>query len=209
VEDENNDVDKRVGANVARYRTAKGMSQADLAADLATLGGIHVHQQTIAKIEKGTRSLKFMEGVMIAELLTVDVDDLSVGHNEAIQAAAQLETLEDIRRIGEELDDIGERLAYHLLRLAVGLGIDRTKQQADDETRAPAGESAGWIESQALDLLKRNWGRELNVRVELAMRRQPYLAEIRSEFAAPTYGEVLKRVSESPIIGTEYDATEA
>ena len=45
------DVDRRVGVNVARFRTAKGMSQADLAAWLTTLGGLHnMHQQTIAKI---------------------------------------------------------------------------------------------------------------------------------------------------------------
>lgn len=202
------DNDKLVGANIQKLRTAKGMSQADLAAALTTLGGVHMHQQTIQKIEKGTRPLKYMEAVTIAEVLTVDVHALSAGQTETVHAAANLKRLEDIFRMTEELDDVAKRLAYQLVMLAVRLGIDQ-KNQAEDETRTPADESAGWLERRIVDTLERNWGRELNEGIHLAMQQHPYLAEVKSEFAAPTYGEVLKRVSGSPIIWPVLDATEA
>jgi transcriptional regulator with XRE-family HTH domain len=196
------DVDKLVGANIQRLRTAKGMSQADLATALTKLGGRQlIHQQTIAKLEKGTRSLKYVEAVLIAELLTVDLHDLSAGQIEAV--AARLERLEGIRHMTEELDVVAKHLAYHLVMLAAGLGSVRNKERAEDETRTPEGESVGWLDSQVVDTLQTNWGRVLNERIHLAMQQHPYLAEIKSEFAASTYGEVLKRVSESPIVWPE------
>jgi len=205
VVDDTNGVDKLVGANVQRFRIAKGMSQADLATSLAKLYGVQMHQQTIAKIEKGTRSLKYMEAIQIAEQLTVDVHDLSAGENEAVRTAATLERVEDIWRMGKELDDVADRLAYELVMLAVGRAIDRNKERPDNETE----ESAGWLQSQVVDRLETNWGRVLNERIHLAMQQHPYLAEVRPDFAAPTYAEVLKRVSESLILWPVLDESEA
>jgi hypothetical protein len=110
----------------------------------------------------------------------------------------------------EELDDFAKRLAYDLVMLAVPLGHDRNQERPEDGTSTPEGESAEFIESKVVDTLETNWGLTLNEWIHLAMQQHPYLAEIRSEFDAPTYAEVLKRVSESPILGMrQVDDTEA
>ena len=64
------DMDKHVGSNVQRFRVARGMSQSDLA-EAMSQGGERVHQQTILKIEKGTRPLKYAEAARLSDVLQV------------------------------------------------------------------------------------------------------------------------------------------
>ncbi|NIL74427.1 hypothetical protein RhoFasB10_00511 [Rhodococcus sp. B10] len=52
------------------------MSQAELSERVAQRLGTPFHQQTILKIEKGTRSLKFNEAIEIARVLEVSLDEL-------------------------------------------------------------------------------------------------------------------------------------
>lgn len=64
-----------VGRNIAAARKARGWSQGDLAAMLG-LRGLSFQQQTVLKVEKGSRPLRFEEAVQIADLLELDVNDL-------------------------------------------------------------------------------------------------------------------------------------
>lgn len=58
--------DEAAGAVVQRIRTEAGLSQADLAEKVAG-AGVSMHQQTVAKIERGTRPLRLEEALAIAE----------------------------------------------------------------------------------------------------------------------------------------------
>lgn len=60
----------RVGRNLAQFRKMADLSQAELAQQL-TDRGLPFQQQTILKVEKGVRPLKFEEAVVIAELLKI------------------------------------------------------------------------------------------------------------------------------------------
>ena len=64
------DFNKKVGSNIRTYRRAFGMSQSDLAHELA-MRGIPFQQQTILKVEKGSRPLRFEEAEAIARILGV------------------------------------------------------------------------------------------------------------------------------------------
>jgi transcriptional regulator with XRE-family HTH domain len=102
------ELDEVVGANVQRYRTAKEMSQAELAAGMSREGGEHIHQQTIQKIEKGTRPLKYAEAVVLCRVLGMELDDLAHGDANAADASfvsAELLELEMVIRARKALLD--------------------------------------------------------------------------------------------------------
>ncbi len=65
-------LDITAGANIRRLRTALGMSQTELANYL----GETFRQQTVLKVEQGTRPLKLAEAAAIAEVFHVRVEDL-------------------------------------------------------------------------------------------------------------------------------------
>jgi transcriptional regulator with XRE-family HTH domain len=60
-----------LGRNIKRYREAAGLSQAELAEALSEAGVPGMHPQTITKLEAGSRSLKFTEGIPLAKILEV------------------------------------------------------------------------------------------------------------------------------------------
>ena len=62
--------DRVIAANVRRFRTAAGMTQAQLA-DALEPQGFSFQQQTILKIEKGDRPLKFTEALAISHVLGI------------------------------------------------------------------------------------------------------------------------------------------
>ncbi|WP_336707548.1 helix-turn-helix transcriptional regulator [Oerskovia sp. USHLN155] len=68
--------DERVGESVQVFRKARGLSQAQLAERMSAAGVDGMYPQTILKIEKGTRSLKFHEGLALAKILEVKPADL-------------------------------------------------------------------------------------------------------------------------------------
>jgi transcriptional regulator with XRE-family HTH domain len=74
---EESDVDRLIGANVQRFRTAKKLSQAQLADSMSVRTGQQIAQQTILKIEKGTRPLRYSEAVALAAALDVPLNALS------------------------------------------------------------------------------------------------------------------------------------
>jgi transcriptional regulator with XRE-family HTH domain len=89
-------IDQRVGENIRRLRAARGFSQAELARYL----GEPYRQQTVLKVEKGTRPLKLSEAVKIAEVLAVEVKDLyrsdSVGQQQVAQIAGMLPVVQEL-----------------------------------------------------------------------------------------------------------------
>jgi transcriptional regulator with XRE-family HTH domain len=87
------DFNRRVGANLQRFRKATGMSQDGLAHELARRG-LPFRQQTILKVEGGARPLKFEEAAAIAEILGLASADLLFVYSEEQEradATAQLE----------------------------------------------------------------------------------------------------------------------
>ncbi len=70
-------MDRLIGGNVQQFRNAKKMSQAQLADAMTARTGQQVAQQTILKIEKGTRPLRYSEAVAVAEALDVPLGALA------------------------------------------------------------------------------------------------------------------------------------
>lgn len=69
------DFDRQVGQNVRDLRTAMGMTQGDVVQELRARG-LELAQQTIVKIEQGSRPLRLQEADLLADVLGVDVDAL-------------------------------------------------------------------------------------------------------------------------------------
>ena len=69
------DFNEQVGQRVQQFRKAAGLSQGGLAAEL-TARGISFQQQTVLKVEKGSRPLKLDEAFVMASVLDVAVADL-------------------------------------------------------------------------------------------------------------------------------------
>jgi len=65
-------LDELVGANIRQLRTAAGLSQGELASRL----GESYRQQTLLKIEKGSRPLRLTEAAVLAKVLGTTVDAL-------------------------------------------------------------------------------------------------------------------------------------
>lgn len=67
--------DSQVGANIREIRTARGMTQAQLA-EMVSKQGITFRQQTVVKIEAGQRPLRLREADVVANALDVDLASL-------------------------------------------------------------------------------------------------------------------------------------
>lgn len=66
-----------MGSRIKEIREARGLSQAELAAEVSRRGVPGIYPQTITKIETGSRALKFSEGMVIARVLRVTPADLA------------------------------------------------------------------------------------------------------------------------------------
>jgi transcriptional regulator with XRE-family HTH domain len=190
--------DKLVGSNVQTYRTAKGLSQSDLAAAMSE-GGEHMHQQTILKIEKGTRPLRYSEALRICRALGISPEELAEGEGQAGIKAAYLERFERLSQMQSELDDFAKRLAPILVELAAFLSLWRHHVERFPDAR----EQVEWAELS----IRKDWGRSLDTSIDRALRNVPLLGEISPEYDAPTYREILKRIvqnfrSDEPDRGT-------
>lgn len=80
------DYDAMVGENLRRLRTAKAVSQSELAKRLEQRG-LPFRQQTVVKIEKGQRPLRLREAHEIASVLDLNIDDLVMESYERDDAA--------------------------------------------------------------------------------------------------------------------------
>ena len=102
--------DELVGSNVRKYRAACGLSQVDLAAAMSS-GGEHIPQQTVAKIEGGSRSLKYVEAMRICAALNIDVTQLSEGAEHTDANTRYLQRFAVLGQMVNELDEFADRLA--------------------------------------------------------------------------------------------------
>ena len=67
--------DEVVGRNMRSFREASALSQANLADAMSAAGFEGFYPQTITKLEKGTRSLKLVEALKLADILGVRARD--------------------------------------------------------------------------------------------------------------------------------------
>lgn len=81
--------DATVGRNLKQYREARGLTQTELAEVVSRFGETSFAQQTIVKIEKGSRPLKLREAERLAAALEIGLDDL-VDDSEVMVSRAAL-----------------------------------------------------------------------------------------------------------------------
>jgi transcriptional regulator with XRE-family HTH domain len=99
---------QRVGANLQLLRKAAGKSQADLAHEL-TIGGFPFTQQTLVRVESGSRPLKFEEAIAISELLGINPAALHEQYSESQAAAASMRlqsAIAEIARIDRQIAEL-------------------------------------------------------------------------------------------------------
>lgn len=188
--DEVNDFDKLVGSNVQKYRKAKGLSQADLATAISTPNE-GVHQQTILKIEKGSRPLKFSEAEKIARVLKISTRHLSDVPRRADLNAGHMALHARLSLISDELTGISHRLAMLLVELATRLASEATNSEEDQPSRYLTEQAQAWLEV--------NWGKGLNTSLLDEIRETALLTVVNPEFDADTYTDVLKNLATSPV----------
>ncbi|WP_435595180.1 helix-turn-helix domain-containing protein [Tsukamurella tyrosinosolvens] len=101
-------LDEAVGASIQRLRTEMGLSQSDLAARLKQRG-LAFRQQTVANVESGTRPLKFVEALVVSQVLEVEPWSL-------VAEGVDLEAVLDEKRLAAEFWQAAD---------ALGRAIDR------------------------------------------------------------------------------------
>jgi transcriptional regulator with XRE-family HTH domain len=70
------DEDGTIGDNLRQYRKARGITQAKFAMMLMSNGVAGMYPQTIQKIERGLRPLRFYEGLVAARVLDIKPEAL-------------------------------------------------------------------------------------------------------------------------------------
>ncbi|MFH5231006.1 helix-turn-helix transcriptional regulator [Antrihabitans spumae] len=177
--------DVLVGSNVQKFRTARGMSQADLA-EAISRSGEQFHQQTILKIEKGTRPLKYLEAHRICAALRVGLADLLEKEARASADAGILEHTTKLSDLSVDIDELSVRLADQLVALADAVAIAGKDASPYLVTNDGAGPGLGF--------LRTNWGDELNERLFDALSRHDRVAELPADWGN-TSAEVLERIA--------------
>lgn len=119
------DPDVILGRNVARFRMAREMSQTELGRLIG------VHQQTIQKIEKGIRPLKFSEAVEIARVLKISVASFDQSPTSAIAEARVVHKTNEVADKRDLLRAFTRGLAEALVLAAEEIATDRTRQPED------------------------------------------------------------------------------
>ncbi|MGI5232887.1 helix-turn-helix domain-containing protein [Actinoallomurus sp. CA-142502] len=79
-------VDERFADNIRTRREMMGLSQTEVAERMSKEFGHPFHQQTVAKIEKGSRSVRLGEAVALARILDTNVDLLAFPSRAALDA---------------------------------------------------------------------------------------------------------------------------
>jgi transcriptional regulator with XRE-family HTH domain len=132
------DFNEHVGANLKRIRKTAGWSQEDLAMKLAEYG-LPLPQQTIVRIEQGSRPLKLEEGLAVADILGVSVKSLAqkFDNEKVAAAAAQIQRCNiSIARTEQGIVEIREKAiqnekdAYAFIER-----VNAVKQEAEQQLR--------------------------------------------------------------------------
>lgn len=149
--------DKQVGANVKRIREALGLSQAEVAARMTEDGLPGWYPQTCLKVEKGTRSLRFIEAGSLAAVLGVSMSTLLDPHDSRSEAqlaiavtsrhlAVTLREHTRARAAAEAAGEHAQRLAHELaageraLSAAIGAFVENYPDGSQDQAQRLAHE---------------------------------------------------------------------
>lgn len=177
----------QVGANVQRLRVARGLSQVDLA-DAISVDGDRIPQQTIVKIEKGTRPLKYVEAIRIARALKVGVAELANVESRVQHDAHYLSKFQRLSQLQSQIATLGSSLAAELVDLSALVALDRSR--GPDEI----GPSQHLVDSSE-SWMEQDWGGVLNDMLMQSVSSHPDLTQVDSDVSAPTYSEILMNAS--------------
>jgi transcriptional regulator with XRE-family HTH domain len=127
--------DKAIGERIQKLRKARDLSQAELAESVERLLGSPFHQQTILKIEKGARSLKYVEAMQFARVLGVPLDDLGAVDGASGELLAMAEV--QVERLNSSFHRVAGSAERFQLELLETWELYRATRQAQDssETR--------------------------------------------------------------------------
>lgn len=103
--------EKIFGQAVNRFRISRQMSQRDLAEELTELG-MSVDASAVSRIEKGSRSVRLSEAVIIASALRVDLDTLLAQTKSPADKLASLR-----RKVESSLTDAALPVAWSMLSM--------------------------------------------------------------------------------------------
>ena len=87
-------VDAVIGGNIKTARVAAGLSQEQLADKITEVSGQPMHQQTVLKIEQGSRPVRYTEAAAIAKVLSVPLVTFTDGTTGEVAMSATRKRLE-------------------------------------------------------------------------------------------------------------------
>ena len=126
------DLDKTIGSNVRRYREMAGLSQADLAAHMNRAGISSFHQTTVARVERGERSLRVAEVVALAQIFETSMDRLAESSDTA-KVRGALRYLSDAERnFSEAAEDLIRARHNAFAVLDENYPLDESGNQPED-----------------------------------------------------------------------------
>lgn len=174
--------DAEIGKRIAALRAVADLSQGQLAEALG------VAQQTIAKIEKGSRPLKYTEAVTICSFLGVPVSALSESPTEFDELASLIAQTVAVAHIQNGvMEELAGALGLRLFLLALLLSSNRGKATRPE----------GWdeLERKAQVLLQKDWGEVLNNDLTAEIKNQLIYARDDVETKGRDYRELLNDVA--------------
>ena len=122
-----------LGQNIRRIREAAGLSQAQVADEMVSRGFEGFYPQTVLKVEKGTRALKFDEGIALAGVLDVDPWGLLIPMDQIGMKAleAHTETARVVHQAQVAMENLGkhQREALRLVQEARDAGVEPLSDQ--------------------------------------------------------------------------------
>lgn len=174
--------DARIGKNLAALRVSAGLSQGELAERIG------VAQQTVAKMEKGTRPLKYGEAVAISECLNTPISALADTEGGVESTAVMLTAMHQINSIESWLERRAYSMARQLWTIASRLNaikLGRRNQPRDWEA----------ILERATAYLETDWGSEFNEKLTHAVRSRCFDIGILSEVDDVSYQAILTNLA--------------
>lgn len=174
--------DARIGTNLAALRASVGVSQGELA------NQIGVAQQTIAKIEKGTRPLKYAEAVAISEALKTPISALADKQDGVAITAVLLQAMHRITSVESWLEARASSIARNLFTIAVRLNaVTLGRRDQPDEWEG--------IHERATAYLETDWGSEFNEKVLHALRSRCFDIGVLPDVDDASYQAILRNLA--------------
>lgn len=150
--------DLRFARNMVAYREARGMTQKDLVAALQSQGWTSVYQNTISRIEKGDRPVRYGEALAIARVFEVSVEKFTLTPTEsrlAIELATVRQRYTDVAVELARLEDMQQarRRDQDSLRVALRSAIQKARNAGIEPTELPDEDSGMLVPTTVEDEL--------------------------------------------------------